>query len=380
MKAAIFYYRYLDFNGEERQIGGIETYLHSLSELCIKLDIEPVIFQYGQKRFEKVVDNVRVIGLPVLEEREARRPVKAFWMASGEFDAKKDIVIFGADRHSVSYPGHRCVSIQHGIAWDLPNSYISTRKIWQNRWAGEMYKMLLIQRAIRNYKRCPNRVCVDYNFLNWYRTFLHVELTGRNWIIPNFANIPEADVVEKAHVDDAGPKILFARRFNDYRGTRLMVPVAKSLLKKYPRISFTFAGEGPDESWLKEQFAAETRVIFTKYFPDDIVDIHLKHHIAIVPSIASEGTSLSVAEAMACGCAVAATAIGGVTNMIIDGYNGRLCLPSAKELEKCVEDLIVDKDRRKQIAENAYATAQSAFSKTKWEDSWTHVLQAISKM
>lgn len=159
-----------------------------------------------------------------------------------------------------------------------------------------------------------------------------------------------------------------------------MAQAAKSLLKKYPHISFTFAGEGPDESWLKSQFAKGSRVSFTKYLPDEITDIHLKHHIAVVPSLASEGTSLSVAEAMACGCAVVATAIGGITNMIIDGYNGRLCMPTVEDLEKSIEEVISDRDLRKRISENAYETARNAFSKEKWEASWSRVIETIANM
>jgi len=118
-------------------------------------------------------------------------------------------------------------------------------------------------------------------------------------------------------------------------------------------------------------------VDITKYSHDQIVDIHLKHHIATVPSIASEGTSLSVAEAMACGCAVVATAIGGITNMIIDGYNGRLCMPTATELEKCIEELILDEDQRSRVAGNAYETAKNAFSLEKWETAWINVIQTL---
>ncbi len=159
-----------------------------------------------------------------------------------------------------------------------------------------------------------------------------------------------------------------------------MAQVAKSLLNKYQQISFTFAGEGPDESWLKAQFLDESRVTITKYHHGQVMDIHLQHDIAVVPSIASEGTSLSVAEAMACECAVVATAIGGVTNMIIDGYNGKLCMPKATELEKCIEDIILDEGKRKMISQHGYETAKSAFSKEKWETSWRKVIETIATM
>lgn len=380
MKVAIFYSSYLDRDGKEQHIGGIETYLYNLASLCKKMDIKPIIFQYAYKGFERIIDNIKVVGLPVLNKRGRFWRIKAFKLASQAFDVKNDIVIFGADRHSVRYGSNRCVSIQHGISWDLPTYCVSLRKIWRNRFTSKWFKTKWRRQAISDYERCPNRVCVDYNFLNWYRTFLDSEITGNNWIIPNFANIPDENTVKNARSDNSVLKILFARRFRKARGTRIMAQATKSLLKKHPQILFTFAGEGTDESWLRTQFAGESRVVITKYLSDQTTDIHLRHHIAVVPSIAAEGTSFSVVEAMACGCAVGATSVGGVTNMIIDGYNGRLCMPTAGELERCIEELIVNGDQRRRIAGKAYETAKNAFSKEKWEKSWSRVIKAIANM
>ncbi len=380
MKAAIIYSNYLDRNGQERRIGGIETYLFNLSDLCRKMDIEPTVFQNANKSFERIVDGIKIVGITTSSlKRGPLRRIDFFKQAARHFDTNKDMVIFGADRHSVRYGSDRCVSIQHGIAWDLPNRFLSPRTIWHNEWMGKLYKQRERWRAIRNYTRCPNRVCVDYNFLNWFRTFLPCELKGHNWVIPNFADIPDYARVTGTRKNTLELKILFARRFCDYRGTRIMTQAAKSLLKKYPHLLFTFAGEGPDESWIRDQFEGEPRVTITKYTHEQIIDVHLQHHIAVVPSLASEGTSLSVAEAMACGCAVASTAIGGITNMIIDGYNGRLCMPAAGDLEACIESLIVGDELRKQIVERAYETAKAAFSKERWEESWSQVIEVIAK-
>jgi len=208
MKVAIFCNRYLDYDGKERLIGGVETYLYNLANLCMKMDIKPIIFQYAHNRVERIVDDIKVVGLPVLQKRTRIRRVHAFKLASQEFDIENDIVIFGTDGCSVSYGSNRCVSIQHGISWDLPNHIISPRKIWRYRLTNELFRMKLHWHAIRVYERCPNHVFVDYNFPNWYRTFRPCELTGNNWIIPNFANIPDANIVRNARNDACVVKIL----------------------------------------------------------------------------------------------------------------------------------------------------------------------------
>ena len=209
MKAAIIYSRFLDYDGRERLVGGIETYLYSLANLCKKMDIEPIIFQFSNKDFERTFDGIRVIGIRVLK-RWAFRRISLFSLSSRHFDKEKDIVIFGADRLSVRYNSDRCVSIQHGIAFDLPNRYLPPHgiwrgglleKFWQDGFASNWYKMGLRQKAIRDYERCPNRVCVDYNFINWYRTFLSINLSGRNWVIPNFSDIPDTALIAAAKRD-----------------------------------------------------------------------------------------------------------------------------------------------------------------------------------
>jgi len=130
--------------------------------------------------------------------------------------------------------------------------------------------------------------------------------------------------------------------FARYRGARLFGEAGLGILRRFPNTAVTFAGEGPEESWLRKQFAGNPRVTFTKYLPDEVLDIHLEHDIAVVPSIASEGTSLSVAEAMGAGCAVVATAVGGVTNMIINGHNGILAMPDAASVLNGLETVVSD--------------------------------------
>jgi len=152
------------------------------------------------------------------------------------------------------------------------------------------------------------------------------------------------------------------------RGTRIFGEAAKELLKKYSQISFTFAGEGPDENWLREIFYANKRVKFIKYSPDETLAIHLAHDIAVVPSLASEGTSLSVAEAMATGCPVVATAVGGITNMIINGYNGILTMPNSSSIQDGIESLIQNSETRQSIGIRAYETAKAAFSIEQWKN------------
>ena len=379
MKAAILYNKFFDHDGIEQLIGGIETYLLNLARLCQEMGMETTIYQWSNIPFEKRAVGLTVKGIPVCHLSHKKIRQAFFEAVSAEIDMDKDVLIFGADHVSVPTNNPRHISIQHGVSWDLPVKYTTTRKIAKYEWAARIKKRRTIQSAAQYFENCRNTVCVDYNFLNWYRTTVTKEPEGHHiWVIPNFAPIASAEQVKNRNYTNKDIRILFARRFVQMRGTRLIAEAANYLLSKYSDIRFTFAGEGPDENWLRGQFAVEKRVQFTKYMPEEVLDIHLKHDIAVVPSVASEGTSLSVAEAMATGCPVVATATGGITNMIINRFNGILVMPNAQSLREGIESLIENPELRRRIGLRSYETARGAFSLAQWKKSWQSVLTEVA--
>lgn len=76
------------------------------------------------------------------------------------------------------------------------------------------------------------------------------------------------------------------------------------------------------------------------------------------------------------GKAVIATNVGGLTNLIIDGYNGLLIHPSREYLTQALRFLIDHPRERLRLGANAAATAR-AFDRRLWEARWR---QYISKV
>jgi len=379
MKVAILYSTFLDHNGEERVIGGIETYLLNLSVVFLEMGLEPTVYQWANCNFEISIDGINVKGVKVLHLPYNKRPAALFSAAVSDLDPDNDIVIFGTDSQSVCSKYRRAISIQHGISWDLPAYLLTRYRLFHRSPMGNLYKGWLRLRFLKFYKNCLNRVCVDYNFPNWFRTYLVSDTPGRDWVIPNFTHIPPAERVADRDWNSQTKKILFARRFCEHRGTRIIAEATKRILNDHEHSNITFAGEGPDEKWMRNYFAGHARVNFIKYYPKDALEIHLQHHISVTPSIASEGTSLSIAEAMACGCAVVATNVGGITNMVIDNYNGLLVSPNAKEITLALERLLSNPQLIRQLGTRAYDVAVNSFSYGKWRDHWREVIETISQ-
>ena len=375
MQVAIMYDGFLDLTGTKWQIGGVETYLWHLARVCTDLGWGVTAYQTAASPFTTSIDQVRVVGVPPVSRHPQIRARRLYnYVRRHVSDGA--LLIFGSDHCSVRTDYPKAIAIQHGVTWDLAAEYLTLQPLLKHGAGAALLKVYLRTRAKRCFENCANRVCVDYNFLNWYRTVTSDPPKGRIWVITNFAILPKEDPVLPKTGEIV--RVLFARRFVEYRGTRLIASAAHVLLKKYAAIRFTFAGEGPDEHWLRDQFSTEMRVQFTVYHPLDAVSVHAQHDIAVVPSLASEGTTFAVAEAMAAGCAVVASHVGGVTNMIIHNYNGLLIAPNASALTEALEDLITDPEKRTSLATAACRTAKAAFSYDRWYRSWRDVLQQVA--
>ena len=230
------------------------------------------------------------------------------------------------------------------------------------RWGARIiHKMMAAYQNIQSTRNVDALIYVDHNYLNWYRA-LNVTSHPCMVAIPNFTAIPtvppsceEKNLLDKDPQDE-NPQvvsIIFARRFFEYRGTRLFCTAMKKVFDQGHKVSVTFAGTGPDEEWMKKSMEAYGTVEFIQYESADSLNVHKNKDIAVVPSLGSEGTSLSLLEAMAAGCAVVATNVGGLTDIVLDGYNGLLIQPDENELHKAICRLIENPSLRHQLAHNA---------------------------
>lgn len=372
-KVFIIYRSFFDMNGQNYTIGGIQTYIRQLIDLFRKVGLQIIIVQFADINFKKQINNdVVVYGIDVRKYKSVLKKSKVVLEFIREKYNPSDIIVFASEDLYVPIKfTQKVVAIQHGITWDKP---------LEGKYYSKFMTLSMLRRHISSYKRIKrirnlrHLVCVDYNFMNWYRTQVD-GIQHNTYVIPNFTKINYTQIYR----EDDKVRLIFARRFEPYRGTRLFAKVAKQLLNKYEELYITFAGIGSDERFLKDEFSGINRVNFITYDSKDSLKIHAAYHIAVIPTIGSEGTSLSLLEAMASKCAVVATNVGGMTNIILDNYNGLLVNPEEKELYTAIDKLIKNKEFREVISDNAYNTVSQAFNKELWERRWINVLEEVSK-
>lgn len=145
------------------------------------------------------------------------------------------------------------------------------------------------------------------------------------------------------------------------KGIHYGTPALNTILARYPHVKMSFLGTGCPEAEVHANFdpAVRDRILVIPRYTHEMLPTLLKgHQIKLFPSL-SEGFSLALPEAMACGLAPVTTATPGAMEMVRDGHDA-IAIPvrDSRAIEQALERLISDRPYLEQLRRNAYATAQ----------------------
>ena len=154
-------------------------------------------------------------------------------------------------------------------------------------------------------------------------------------------------------------------RFVVQKGLFDLVNAAAEVTRRLPAVRFVIAGDGELRVPLKARVTElhlEQHVLFAGARPLAELARWLGAADLFVLSSHYEGMPLSLIEAMAAGCPVVATTVGGVTDVVADDTVGRLVPPKKPDaLAEAIVDVLSNADRRRAMATAARARAVSAF-------------------
>jgi len=371
-----------DFDKHHFLIGGIETYMQDLSNLLTEMKYKVTIYQLSKRQNDLRSCNENGITIKEFATYRSHRLLSFNQIFKEVYSSlsKYDLMILPRDTFNVKKYPSNVIVLQHGIIFDFPGTGL--RKIFQiTPFTRDLRKMLYCLQQTRLTDKCINLVCVDYNFYNWYRTIGTIDSHKNFVVIPNYSSkfITEIEFDQKM-LQLNQKKIVFAHRFTHYRGTLVFLNVVKRLVVEFPNVEVTFAGAGPLESIIKEASNEFSSIKLTSYKASDSVEFHKQFDIAVVPTLFSEGTSLSLCEAMAAGCFPVATHVGGLTNLIIDNFNGKLCYPDEESIYDTLRDVLFMKDEEfVRLTRNAYNSARQSFSLEIWRKKWMKYLNKLAE-
>jgi len=160
----------------------------------------------------------------------------------------------------------------------------------------------------------------------------------------------------------------YVGRLSEEKGVGHLIEAIALLNKSGIPAKLLIIGEGPQRIELADRVKRanlEEKVFFTG-FQDDVECWLSAMDVFTLPSL-TEGTPVSLLEAMACGIPVVATAVGGVPQVIDSGKNGVLVSPgNPQDIKEAVQLLYKSEKLRNGLSGEAQKTINSQYNIEEW--------------
>ena len=348
---------FYDWAGERLYRGGAERYVLDLAGLARSIGLVPRILQNAWQPFATTVDGIEVVGVPAATQVD-------FHALSAGFAPQVEgaaLVIASPLELACALPGSTpVIGISHGIWWDDPSGQLADPDRERSR----------LREALARVATC---VCVDTNFINWVRTQGDPAQPKLEYL-PNCVALDRFPAQAKSF--DGPLRVLFPRRLCAERGFPGVLEAFDYLLPRHPDLELHLCGGGAErEEVLAREFVARhrDRARWSDLPMDEMPSAYAASHVVLVPTEYGEGTSLACIEGMATNNAVVATHVGGLPNLVLDGYNGLLIKPGPQALVDAVERLVADRVLTARLAAHALEVAVT-FGRARWQTRWLDLM------
>lgn len=165
------------------------------------------------------------------------------------------------------------------------------------------------------------------------------------------------------------------------KGFDIMIKSIPEVVKSCPQAFFIIVGAGAEKERLEKAASdlnVNSRIAFLGQ-REDIPEIIPAFDIACSSS-RTENFPLSIIECMACAKPIVATKVGGVPEMVKDGFNGvTIDSESPEALAKAIIYLINNKELRKTMGINARKAVEENFTVEKMVQSYKDFFRGIKK-
>ncbi len=359
---------HLHDDGERIVYGGAERYGIEFTRMLLDMGYEVSWWQIGSGWTREILPGVPLRSIPLQEAAYQTCPAlnQAFYEQAESIDYAVYFTTLLA--YPQAFP--RSISISHGIYWDHPTweATVPTaqhRREWRYRWWSALNRPSMVVSC--------DTATIRYINASW------PGLSNKLVYIPNFV---DTDSFHPPDLPGQSEKlrILYPRRLTSVRGINETIALGNQLVGSNPEMELHIVGRGHSDFYERDilRWASEYPNIYYYWRPPhEMPHIYRNMDIVLIPTKGAEGTSLSCLEAMASGCAVIAGCTGGLTDLVIDGYNGLLLRPlTAHTLRQAVEKLAAQPELRQRLGERARRTAE-AFSRRKWVERWLPVIDKV---
>lgn len=192
-------------------------------------------------------------------------------------------------------------------------------------------------------------------------------------IIPNGVELDsfkiDFDKEFRSNYAQPDEKIIFYVGRHVYeKGIHLLIEAAPDIINRYEKAKFIIAGQGPMTEELKEKvrlLGLESKILFLGYIEDSIKIKLLKvADAAVFPSL-YEPFGIVALEAMAAGCPVVVSDVGGLKEIVQHEVNGLKIITGSKDsLRDNIVRLLVDNSLKEKLIKDG---AKETLNEYSWD-------------
>jgi glycosyltransferase involved in cell wall biosynthesis len=362
-----------EVQGKDRLVhGGAEKYLVELTRLLTDMGHTVTVYAgyppagSSPRDIYKTYGNMNFVLMRHSENLDHNcYPQLNQWF--NEMAAGSDLYIYFSPFLCWPHAHRNSISVCHGIYWDWVHNPVRT---WNDSDLAQFWKQNL-------YGFTAPDVCVsvDTNSKNVIRAIVPGE-QRKMVVIPNFVDTDKFIPGKKTWPET---RVLLPRRMHILRGQNAFIRLAVDFADD-PNYKFIACGQAineQEETMMTDKIHNTHKNLLQTWVPmEDMPELYQKSDISVIPTIACEGQSLGTLESMSSGLPIIASNVGGLTDLVIDGYNGLVWDPDYDSLTEKIREL-EDPSLREKFGRHGREMAVDSFDIRKWRRSWTDLIKEM---
>jgi glycosyltransferase involved in cell wall biosynthesis len=154
-------------------------------------------------------------------------------------------------------------------------------------------------------------------------------------------------------------KVLYVGQVNRVKGVHVLIEAFKKIEQR--NVSLSIVGSGQDFECMERLASSDPRIKLLGFIPNEALATHYREaNMMVVPSMWYDMAQLVIGEGFSFGIPVIGSRIGGIPELINEGYNGLLFEPGdSEELQERLGSLIRNPAELKKLEHGAFESSKN---------------------